>query len=481
MPISLVPVYLNLVCRKFHCENKNCKRKIFTERFSTFIKPYERQTERLREIWVYLAFVLSGEAGHKTCKKLNITLSSDKLINLAKKEDLTSTRLVKEIGIDDFAYKKRHTYGTLICDLKTHDPIDVLDDRDEALEAWLEKHPEINLICRDRSGSYAKIISKKAPQAVSVADRFHLVKNLLDATKDFLKRNIPESIVLEIDEVTKEKSVKAIELNPLKREKEQRIANQKRKKITIRKVKKLNKQGVKPADIARQMALDPKTIRRYLCLDIEEASKYSVTQRKTAIDPFRNFVVEEMKQGKNATEIFKKIREMGFSGSLRSIHRHIQKLKIGGFSSKNEEQHLQLSTSKKKYKHFKRTDLIKKIAKYKEELTSEEHELLQIFFEKSNSVKIAHLLIRKFRLAMKNSDVATLVSWISEAKKSGIDEIKSFANGLEKDWCEVKNAFTLPYNNGLLEGQVNRLKMIKRQMYGRCSFELLRQKVLFRA
>lgn len=479
LPIINSSVYINLLCRKFFCRNESCRRKIFTERFANFIKPYARQTDRLKEILVYLSFILSGEAGHRFSKKLRIALSPDKLINLAKAESFFQPDFIREIGIDDFAYKKGHTYGTLICNLKTHKPVALLEGRDTSLGEWLEKHPEVSLISRDRSGSYAKIIAEKVPWAVNVADRFHLLKNLLDATKSFIKCNVPETIIVETDEETSAKVITAIESNPLTQDKQKRFENQKRKKRIVRKVKKLRKEGFKISEIVSKTGLDPKTVRRYVRLDIKEAATYSVTQRKTTLDAYTNLIIEDILQGKNGMEIFHTLKELGFKGALRTVHRHIRKLKLTGCNYNKGDK--PIVKSKKKYQRFKRADLIKRIAKYKEDLTPTDNECLQAFFDKSKLIKPLCLLIREFRVAMKNKNVKKLKLWIEEVKKLDIPEVSVFADGLKRDWEEVKNAFTLPYNNGLLEGQVNRLKMIKRQMYGRCGFDLLRQKVLFRA
>lgn len=189
LPWHSVSVHIQLNARKFRCRNELCQRKIFCERLPKVVESYGRKTIRLQGVFAVLAFVLGGEAGAKTAGKIGLKTSGDTLLRRIRRISKSHHKSVKILGVDDFAFRRGERYGTILVDLEKRQPIDLLPDREAAtLAEWLKKHREIEVISRDRASGYASASKEGAPQAVQVADRFHLLKNLLDALEKFLSR-----------------------------------------------------------------------------------------------------------------------------------------------------------------------------------------------------------------------------------------------------------------------------------------------------
>jgi len=150
-----------------------------------------------------VAIHVSCEAAVKILAYQGIRVSGDTLLNMLKTAgNEYKSEVGKKIGIDDWAYRRGQTYGTIICDLETHDIIDVLKGRDgDTLEKWLRGHSEIEVVSRDRSSTYSSAVTKVLPEAIQIADRFHITKNLLDALKESMKSFMPEVIEVPKDEI----------------------------------------------------------------------------------------------------------------------------------------------------------------------------------------------------------------------------------------------------------------------------------------
>jgi len=175
LPASGRLVHLIVRVRRFFCQERTCVRKIFAERFPSLTLPRVKFTLRLQETLREMGFALGGEAGAHLGKHLSIPGSSDTILRLVKKTQLPAASSPRVVGIDDWSWKRRLRYGTLICDLESTKPIDVLPDRSvETVSAWFANHPTVEIVSRDRSSEYAAGISKGAPQALQVADRWHI-------------------------------------------------------------------------------------------------------------------------------------------------------------------------------------------------------------------------------------------------------------------------------------------------------------------
>lgn len=197
LPVLGKNVQLHIRAHEYKCTNTECNTSTIVENFNGFLNYYSRMTERCADFICSLASETSCEGCSRICKELGIKISGDTVIRLLLKryQAIENDFMGDKIGIDDFAYKKRHTYGTIIVDEETHNPITLLDGRDGiSLRKWLKNNKQIKVVTRDRASAYAKVIAEELPDAMQVADRFHLHQNLLEAIKKALNHELPATI-----------------------------------------------------------------------------------------------------------------------------------------------------------------------------------------------------------------------------------------------------------------------------------------------
>jgi transposase len=273
LPASGRPVHLVIHVRRFFCQESTCVRKIFAERFPSLTLPRVKFTLRLREALTEMGFELGGEAGARLGKKMSYPGSPDTILRLVKGAELPVASSPRVVGLDDWSWKRRLRYGTVICDLESHHPIDVLPDRSvETVSNWFETHPSIEVVSRDRSSEYAAAIKKGAPQATQVADRWHLGKNLAESIETLLARcraeirrglhvqAIPERERAGTEPVLEEEKRPA----RTRREEEARLARRAQKLDRYEHVLELRDQGLTAADIGPRIGVSGRTVRRWL-------------------------------------------------------------------------------------------------------------------------------------------------------------------------------------------------------------------------
>ncbi len=495
LPWQGVAVRLELHTRKFRCRNELCRQKIFCERLPQVAAAYARRTLRLNEAMSLLAFALGGRNGSRTLSKLNLRVSKDTLIRVirrsAKKELSKENTTVKILGVDDFAFRKGQTYGTILVDLEQHRVIDLLPDREaDTLKTWLEAYPEIEVISRDRAPAYADGARRGAPKAKQVADRFHILKNLREALKNFLGRKY--SLLKEAHETIKARHIGKSNLPKVDNEKhlssinrqqkevlvlknEQVIAKQERRTERFEKVKELHENHYSISAIARTLKMHRRTVR--LFLHAEEMPIRKVGFRRNSLARFVPYLEKRWAEGcRNATKLWCELKAQGFHGSDSTVRHFLQswreaipeEAKRKFTKNKNGIGRVPPSPRQTGWLLF-RPDLCQREwqSEYAEELC-----------RSNDEIQTAKNLAGDFYQLLKNGKIESLKEWLLQATKSGIAELASFAKGIEQDLAAVEAAIETEWSNGQVEGQVNRLKTIKRAMYGRAKFDLLRAKVL---
>ena len=207
LPVLGKSVLLLVTAYKYNCDNTACDQKVFCEELSGFTGRYRRMTIRCEDLAKAIALNTSCEAASMICKYMGISISGDTIIRILLKAADPHHQCGEIIGVDDWAYKKRDNYGTLVCDAQTHKPVALLNGRDGVeLTKWLEQNKHVKIVTRDRAGSYAKAIKEALPDAIQVADRFHLHHNLLQAVKDAIGRILPEKVEITNTSVVTENS-----------------------------------------------------------------------------------------------------------------------------------------------------------------------------------------------------------------------------------------------------------------------------------
>lgn len=479
LPISGNLARVRLKARKFFCDNFECPRKVFTERFDCEIKPYYRRMLRSNDLLARMALELGGNTGAMISRYVGIPVSPSTVLRIVKKLDIQSKSLTSGIiGVDDWALKKGRTYGTVIVDLVQKEVIDLLPDREaNTLSEWLKKHPEVTTVSRDRYGPYALGVKAGAPQARQVADRFHLLMNLGDATK-----RVFQSKGKELREVFNLYNNPLIE-NPQSDSIQQLNQNSIESRETILscadlsvdrqhkfgKAKELHAKGFSIRQIARAVNGSRVTIRKYL--NMEQLSKRE-SRNSTNLDAFITFLTKEDNSSKTYRELYQTIATMGFNGKYSQFCHKMNHLCTIQTSLRKR------ATCIVPIKMWSPTRLSLMLYMEPNQLQrTDDREFLKLLFEKCPEIKQMGQFVKDFKKLYQCKEDGLLKAWIDEVCKSECG-LKNFAKNLSKDFEAVNNSVITPFSNGQVEGQVNRIKNIKRKMYGRASFQLLRKMVL---
>jgi transposase len=357
-------------------------------------------------------------------------------------------------------------------DLIRHKAIDLLPDRKaETAKAWMQAHSEIELVSRDRGGDYATAASQGAPQAIQTADRFHLCKNLTEAVEKALARCRAE---IRKDQKTKEKTSTAAspeEPSPalLTSDEQPYSAHQTERYDRYLQVVALREQGAKVKEIAKRVGLGLRTVQRWLKDEAYVETNYHHRHR-SSFDRYEAYVRKRWDEGvHNIQQIWREIKAQGYPHSDRALRAHLETVRGKKPAELPEAGVLDHFSAKKAVWLFVRPfeDLLKK----------EQEELLAMR-QASTIAEMIYQLVQEFFRLVHSRQGTQLDSWISKVEASGIPELQRFANGLERDKAAVLAGLTLVHSNGQTEGQVTRIKLIKRMMYGRAGFALLRQRVL---
>lgn len=485
-----VRIYLRV--RKFRCANRECPRKIFAERLPSIVEPYARKTTRLREILLLVAFALGGEAGARLAERLGMKASPSTLLRRLHSAALPAFEPPEVIGVDDFALLKGRKYGTIVVDFERRRPIELLEGRSaEVLAVWLKKFPRLRIIGRDRSTEYERGIEEGAPQAVEVLDRWHLLKNLRQSTEHVLESGSARLsvITLPVKGNSGEEETLA-EHAPVPRSSKERARSAAyRNKMLARykKVKKLHSQGMKMLAICRATGMSRGAVRRYVHADSFPERRRHPPQQ-SMLDPFTPYLAKRWEEGCHvAMQLWREIKEQGYPGSPGRVLQWARQRRrepapstpgryVDSMRKKTSKNSKRLSGKPSRPLSSRR--LAWMMVGDPEDLSSEERHALKQAMETCADVAVIYPLVQKFSEMIRSRKAKEFEGWLETSLSCGVKGFETFAIGLRREQPAVEAALSLPYSNGQTEGQVNRLKTIKRQMYGRASFELLRRRFL---
>ena len=482
LPWHGVAIRIHLNTRKFRCQNEVCRRKVFCERLPKVVESYGRKTVRLQELFSILAFALGGAAGSKTAREIGLTISGDTLLRRIRQTPTSTVEKVKVLGVDDFAFRRGERYGTILVDLEKRKPIDLLPDREAGtLAEWLKKHPEVEIISRDRAGCYATGAKVGAPQAIQVADRFHLLKNLLDGFERFLSRQ--HQVIAEVFQKvfpSTRRNVKETKPLPSAAKTlviEQKAARTAAREERFRAVKELHQAGTPILAIARRLKISRNTVKKFLAVK-SAIQRQPNCPRFSPIQQFLSYLQKRWTEDgeQSSRQLWKEIKAQGYPGAEATLRHFLQKWREA------EEAEIQMQTVIKSSAPG-RAPSIRKIkwllfGKQEKPLEQWEQIFLQQLCREVPEIEISHKLVKEFHQMMTNRQSEGFKRWLEKARASGIGELVWFANGIEQDRAPVEKAFESEWSQGQTEGQVNRLKFLKRQMYGRANFDLLRARVI---
>lgn len=483
LPICGKAVSLRIQLRKFFCRNDQCDRKIFAQTASDHFFPYARRLNRAQQPLQAIALLTGARPGARLCELTGQPVSHSTLLRISRKVPAQNQPTPTRLGVDDFAFRKGRRYGTILIDLDRHQPIDVLPDREgKTLEDWFRDHPGVELVTRDRSSVYANAITTACPNAVQVADRWHLLANLSEVVERFLdtqRANMNQSILatlLKEDKPTTTQPLTEDQLPPsLTWETDlshlmttAKLDCTSKRYETFQKVKQLQAEGHGMRAIGRHLGIARNTVRRYWQQDTFVPR---TVMKRSNLYLYEGYIRRRWLEGQtNVKELMAEIKAFGYNGSYTILTTF-----LSAYPRSEAEPALPPA---RKGNNFSSRRISRLLNQLPSEWSADEEAFLTHLLRQNESIRQVHELSEQFRQSMKEKSQEGLAKWCEDAEK--VSAYMGFVRGLRQDYSAVEQAFVSEWSNGQTEGQVNRLKMLKRQGYGRASFDLLRRRVLFR-
>lgn len=491
LPWNGVPVKLHLTIRRFFCDREDCSQRIFAERLPTVAPTRARRTDRLTRTMEVIGFELGGEAGARVLQQLAVGSSPDTVLRLIRRAALPTPDAPRVLGVDDFAFRSGHSYGTLLVDLERHRRVDLLPDRQaETLAAWLIAHPGVEVIGRDRGGAYAEAGRQGAPTAVQVADRWHVLANVRDALEDVLVRQhralrqTAATLTAQRNEAARggcEEMLPEPEPQQLERTRDLRraVARREQRLARYEEVQRLRAAGLSLRQIADRLGLARGTVHRFV-----RASEFPERAMRppypSIMDPYEGYLRSRWSEGcQNATQLWREIQALGFPGGRSNVRDRLKQWRQtpsphGAAAQRHTEHPLPPPVVPRSPRQMSWLFVLAP-----ERLSDDDRAELTQFMELMERGSELYVLAQEFGRLVRAPDVKALESWMATAEAMGFPELVTFVRGIRRDQAAVNMMLSSRWSNGQTEGQVNRLKMIKRQMFGRAKFDLLRQRVLY--
>jgi transposase len=378
----------------------------------------------------------------------------------------------KTIGVDDWAFCKGHTYGTIIVDLEQSRVLDLLPDRQsETLAQWLLEHPGVTVVSRDRAGAYGEGVRLGAPEAEQVADRWHLLKNVAEALLQVLTQHqkaIADHLSEQCVQPEEDTSALTSEHTLSSVTKPAETAAQIRRQTRIAAVHQRHQQGWSMKAIAQELRLDRKTVRKHLQTKLP-LLRQPRSRRRSLLDPYKSYLLTRWRDGcHNAAQLWRDLQAQGFMGKERIVRAYVGQLRLARNGNKSSRGTQSPNLRQLVWRALKRV----------EEQSDEEDTLLVKVREAHPEVATALALAKEFASLMRQRQSQQLDDWLRRAQTSKVAPFRKLALSLQQDYAAVKAGLTLSVSNGPVEGHINRLKLLKRQMYGRAKLDLLRNRLM---
>jgi len=448
---------IRLAARRFRCRDAACERRVFTERFSPdLIQAHARRTSRLDGLTHAIALVLGGRPGERLAERLSMPVGADTLLRLLRRRAPLTPPDVRVVGIDDFAWLKGQRYGTIICDLERRRTIDLLPDREGATVAnWLAKHPGVEIVCRDRGSGYREGAAKGAPQALQISDRWHLLENASAAFLEGVKRHMGHL----------RRAVTNGDIDPdalSAAEKLQWTGWQRRDEMNGM-VRNLHGQGHSIKGIVRTTGVSRQTVRRILAGTRDDVFR----SRETTLDRWAERLNADWDGGcRNGAELWRRLRHAGYGGSQRVVTEWATRRRRATKAGSDDPGAITTVPPAR---------TIARLLTSERDCKSAEALRIRVAVETASpKIVAARNLLDRFQIMVAAKKPDDLASWLTDAAGS---ELASFASGIQADEDAVKAAMIEPWSNGQTEGQITKLKLVKRQMYGRGKIDLLRARI----
>lgn len=455
LPLGGRRVELSILTRRFWCDGVLCGRRIFCERFDdSVLARYSRRTSRLETIVHHLGLALGGRPAASFADRLMIPVSKDTLLRVVRRRVTDHDDTLTVIGIDDFAFRRGQTYGTIVCDLERRRPVVLLPDRAlNTSRAWLAEHPTISVVARDRGGGYGEAIARGLPNADQVADRWHLMENSSRAFLDAVGKSMRQ--------IRQAVGSNIVDPKLLTYAERLQYEGYLRRQETNEAIKELSKKGTSIRQIVRQTGHSRKVVR-----DVLRGQRFDVFRtRPSSLDSWLPWLNTRWDEGvRNALALWREMQAQGFPGQSGVVSQWAQRRRL---AEKANQSGLARTPSARV--------LARLLTTARDDLAKSEAILVAAIEVNVPELVVARTTIGDFQSMIRSKTATKLEEWVRAAKLS---LVSSFANGVEKDMTAVRNAIISPWSNGQTEGQITRLKLVKRQMYGRAKLDLLQARLI---
>ena len=455
LPLAGRPVRLVVVARRFRCGADLCGRRIFAERFEDgVLAPWARRTGRLDYVIHHLGLALGGRPAASFARRLMLPVSNDTLLRVVRRRGSSSFAPPTVVGIDDWAWRRNQRYGTIICDLERRKTIALLPDREPATaEAWLCGQPQISVVARDRGGGYALAAAKALPNATQVADRWHLMENASRAFLDAVQKSMRQIRA----------AIGATTINPSLLTAAERIQYEGylRREEANAAILGLAKDGVSIKEIVRRTGYSRGLVRNVL-----RGRRSDVFRaRESSLEPHLQWLdAQWAAHFRNGAELWRHLKRQGFRGSLRVVTEWATRRRR---AEKAEAHSLRQIPSAR--------TIARLLTISRDTLSKSETVTVAVIEDQVPLLVEAREIIAGFHDMIRRKSQPNLDPWLDQARAS---LVASFANGVIKDKAAVGAAIDSPWSNGQTEGQITKLKLVKRQMYGRGKLDLLQARML---
>ena len=446
VPADGRPVVVQVRVRRMRCPAPGCPVQTFREQVPGVLDRYQRRTTRLAGQAGAVVRQLAGRAGAALLTSLGVPLSRHTALRVLLGLPLPEVSVPRVLGVDDFALRRGQAYATVLIDAETGQRVDVLPGRTaDVLEAWLRDHPGAQVVCRDGSGAYAEAVRRALPGAVQVNDRWHLWHGLAEAA---------------LKEVAAHSSCWAA-AGPPRRDGKQAQTTAER----WRQVHDLLGKGTGLLECSRRLSLSLNTVKRYARATEPERMIRAPRYRATLVNPYRDHLRARRQQDPAVpvTVLLTEIRALGYTGSMNLLYRYITQGRVEADRP-----------------HLSRKRVTRLLLTRPGALSGAQRSLLGELTASCPEMTSLAGLVRSFAALLRPdpTNEARLRTWAATARRCDLPNIHTFVRGLELDEQAVTAAVTLPFHNGRTEGVNTKTKMIKRQMYGRAGFDLLRHRIL---
>jgi transposase len=497
LPIAGCAVVLHLCVRRFRCSASTCSRRIFAEQIPGLAGRRARRSIPLLAALREVGFALGGRPGARLGNRLQLPASRSTLLRLVRSAPLVASVSPRVLGVDDWAWRRGQRYGSILVDLERHRPVKLLPDRTaESLTTWLREHAGVDVISRDRAGAYADGARQGAPGAVQVADRFHILANVGELLERVLgsRRAALRQAAVAVDQATGQRhppeaeNAAATPLPPGRTRTQERQQERRAQRLArYDAVVDLHRQGHSHAAISRQTGLSRKTVRRYLRAGAFP-ERAAPPARPSMLAPYEAYLRTRWTDGcHNAYQLWREIRGQGFPGQAANVRRYLARWRPQPGHPGRPGRPGRVDDTPPTPPTRQPTPVPSPrqarwlLLRAMETLTPEERAYRTALFDAEPTISEAQQFAADFEVLVRTRDAPGLASWLERADASDLPEVRSFAAGIRRDRAAVDAALTLPWSNGQTEGQINRLKVLKRQMYGRAKLDLLEKRFLYAA